>query len=64
MKHIVQQWQAEFDWVKSVREQELKAGAENAHDSNMIRRDELAASVPERGEPNWSSVSLGAILSF
>jgi DNA-binding PadR family transcriptional regulator len=26
MQHIVQQWQAEFDWVKSVREQELKAG--------------------------------------
>src|SRR5712692_793845 len=26
MQHVVQQWQAEFDWVKSVREQELKAG--------------------------------------
>jgi len=25
MKHIVQQWQAEFDWVKSVREEELEA---------------------------------------
>ncbi|HEY6285824.1 MAG TPA: PadR family transcriptional regulator [Ktedonobacteraceae bacterium] len=25
MQHVVQQWQAEFDWVKSVREQELKA---------------------------------------
>lgn len=24
MKHIVQQWQAEFDWVRSVREQELE----------------------------------------
>jgi DNA-binding PadR family transcriptional regulator len=24
MKHVVQQWQAEFDWVKSVREQELE----------------------------------------
>jgi hypothetical protein len=23
MKHIVQQWQAEFDWIKSIREQEL-----------------------------------------
>src|SRR5579859_2901369 len=23
MKHIVQQWQAEFDWAKSVRKQEL-----------------------------------------
>ena len=25
MKHIVQQWQAEFDWVKSAREEELEA---------------------------------------
>ena len=25
MKHIMQQWQAEFDWVKSVREEELEA---------------------------------------
>jgi DNA-binding MarR family transcriptional regulator len=24
MKHIVQQWQAEFDWMRSVREQELE----------------------------------------
>ena len=31
MKHIVQQWQAEFDWMKSVREEELEAGVENAH---------------------------------
>ena len=23
MKHIAQQWQAEFDWIKSIREQEL-----------------------------------------
>ena len=23
MKHIVQQWQAEFDWIKSIRQQEL-----------------------------------------
>ena len=30
MKHIVQQWQAEFDWVKSVREEELEIGAESA----------------------------------
>jgi DNA-binding PadR family transcriptional regulator len=26
IKHILQQWQAEFDWVKSVREQEMKMG--------------------------------------
>jgi hypothetical protein len=26
IQHIVQQWQAEFDWVKTVREQELEAG--------------------------------------
>jgi len=31
LKHIVQQWQAEFDWVKSVCEEELEAGVENAH---------------------------------
>ena len=31
VKQIVQQWQAEFDWVKSVREEELKVGVENAH---------------------------------
>ena len=30
IKHIVQQWQAEFDWMKSVREEELEAGVENA----------------------------------
>ncbi|MGB8346114.1 MAG: hypothetical protein WCD86_14615, partial [Ktedonobacteraceae bacterium] len=24
MKHIVQQWQAEYDWMKSIREQELE----------------------------------------
>ena len=24
MKHIVQQWQAEFEWVRSVREHELE----------------------------------------
>jgi hypothetical protein len=24
MRHIVQQWQAEFDWVKSLREEELR----------------------------------------
>jgi len=23
MKHIVEQWQAEFDWIKGIREQEL-----------------------------------------
>jgi DNA-binding PadR family transcriptional regulator len=26
MKHIVQQWQAELDWVKSLREEELRVG--------------------------------------
>jgi DNA-binding PadR family transcriptional regulator len=26
MKHIVQQWQAEYDWVKSLHEEELKVG--------------------------------------
>ena len=30
MQHVVQQWQAEFDWVKSVREQELEARAGQA----------------------------------
>jgi hypothetical protein len=40
MKHIVQQWQAEFDWVKSVREEELEVGVENAHCFQLIRRGE------------------------
>ena len=31
MQHVVQQWQAEFDWVKSVREQELEARAGASH---------------------------------
>jgi hypothetical protein len=31
MKHIAQQWQAEFGWVKSLREEELKAGVENVY---------------------------------
>ena len=26
MKHIMQQWQAELDWVKGLREQEMKMG--------------------------------------
>ena len=29
MQHVMQQWQAEFDWVKSLREEELGAGAED-----------------------------------
>ena len=31
MKHIMQQWQAELDWVKGLREQEMNAGAQNVH---------------------------------
>ncbi len=26
MRHIVQQWQAEYDWMRSIREQELERG--------------------------------------
>jgi DNA-binding PadR family transcriptional regulator len=33
MKHIVQQWQAEFDWVRGVREQELLKTASSLEDS-------------------------------
>ncbi|HKV59558.1 MAG TPA: PadR family transcriptional regulator [Ktedonobacteraceae bacterium] len=33
MKHIVQQWQAELDWVRSVREQELTKTASSLEDS-------------------------------
>jgi hypothetical protein len=28
MQHIVQQWQAEFDWVKSLHEVEMKTRVE------------------------------------
>jgi DNA-binding PadR family transcriptional regulator len=31
MKHIVQQWRAELDWVKSLREEELRVGDTNTH---------------------------------
>jgi DNA-binding PadR family transcriptional regulator len=31
MKHIMQQWQAEFDWMKSVREEEMVIGPESVH---------------------------------
>mgnify|MGYP001259601020 CR=1 FL=1 len=30
MKHIVQQWQAEYDWMKSIRDQELASGGRAA----------------------------------
>ena len=33
MKHIVQQWQAELDWVRSVREQELSKTASSLEGS-------------------------------
>lgn len=33
MKHIVQQWQAEFDWAKGIREQELLKMATPLEDS-------------------------------
>ena len=33
MKHIVEQWQAEFDWAKSIREQELLKTATSLEDS-------------------------------
>jgi DNA-binding PadR family transcriptional regulator len=33
MKHIVEQWQAEFDWVKGIREQELANVATPLEDS-------------------------------
>ena len=33
MKHIVQQWQAEFDWAKGIREQELLKTATSLEDS-------------------------------
>ncbi len=33
MKHIVEQWQAEFDWVKGMREQELANAATPLEDS-------------------------------
>lgn len=33
MKHIVEQWQAEFDWVKGIREQELAGVATPLEDS-------------------------------
>lgn len=33
MKHIVEQWQAEFDWVKGIREQELTGVATPLEDS-------------------------------
>ncbi len=33
MKHIVEQWQAEFEWVKGIREQELANAATRREDS-------------------------------
>ncbi len=33
MKHIVEQWQAEFDWIKGIREQELANAATPLEDS-------------------------------
>ena len=33
MKHIVEQWQAEFDWIRGIREQELANAATPLEDS-------------------------------
>ena len=50
MKHIVQQWQAEFDWVKSVREEVLRVGdiTQSQGDTTQLQGD---TTTPARGRP-------------